>query len=218
MKERRITMKGRVIVFFCFLLFSTFSLVSCSETEEETTSSEFTNWLSKNDEFMDELVERYKANPTAWVRLKKNLQDKVVVVEPDEVTDDDEDYVYAEILSTGSSTSSILYTDSVRLHYFGHLIPTEEHPNGYVFDQSFSGDSWADFNARVAVPRKFAVNAMVVGFSTALQKMHVGDTWKVYIPYQLGYGTSDSGVIPAYSTLIFYVNVAEAWHVGEKHS
>ena len=80
------------------------------------------------------------------------------------------------------------------------------------------GDSWADFNARVAVPRKFAVNAMVVGFSTALQKMHVGDTWKVYIPYQLGYGSSDSGVIPAYSTLIFYINVAEAWHVGEKHS
>lgn len=218
MKERRIMMKGRAIAFFCFLLFSTVSLMSCSETEEETASSEFTNWHSRNDEFMDELVERYKANPTAWVRLKKNLQDKVVVVEPDEVTDDDEDYVYAEVLSTGSSTSSILYTDSVRVHYLGHLIPTEKYPNGYIFDQSFSGDSWADFNERVAVPRKFAVNGMIVGFSTALQKMHVGDTWKVYIPYQLGYGSSDSGVIPAYSTLIFYVKVAEAWHVDEKHS
>ena len=33
--------------------------------------------------------------------------------------------------------------------------------------------------------------------------MHRGDYWRVYIPYQLGYGAVKNGTIPAYSTLIF---------------
>jgi FKBP-type peptidyl-prolyl cis-trans isomerase FklB len=34
-----------------------------------------------------------------------------------------------------------------------------------------------------------------------------GDIWRIYIPYTLGYGTSNSSTIPAYSTLIFDVNL-----------
>ena len=41
------------------------------------------------------------------------------------------------------------------------------------------------------------------GFVTALLHMHSGDRWRVYIPYQLGYNTTEKTGIPAYSTLIF---------------
>jgi FKBP-type peptidyl-prolyl cis-trans isomerase FklB len=37
--------------------------------------------------------------------------------------------------------------------------------------------------------------------------MKVGERWEVYIPWQQGYGSSVSGTIPAYSTLIFDVNL-----------
>jgi len=33
----------------------------------------------------------------------------------------------------------------------------------------------------------------------------------VTVPYQLGYGTSDSGDIPAYSTLIFEIRLEDFW-------
>ena len=41
--------------------------------------------------------------------------------------------------------------------------------------------------------------------------MHRGDYWRVTIPYQLGYGTSDNGAIPAYSTLIFDLWLQDFW-------
>jgi len=48
---------------------------------------------------------------------------------------------------------------------------------------------------------------IIDGFSTALQHMDVGDKWEVWIPWQLGYGSSASGTIPAYTTLVFEIEL-----------
>jgi peptidylprolyl isomerase/FKBP-type peptidyl-prolyl cis-trans isomerase FklB len=48
---------------------------------------------------------------------------------------------------------------------------------------------------------------IIDGFSTALQHMEVGDKWEVWIPWQLGYGSSASGTIPAYTTLVFEIEL-----------
>ena len=40
------------------------------------------------------------------------------------------------------------------------------------------------------------------GESTAFQHMHVGDRWRIYIPWQLAYGKSSASTIPAYSFLL----------------
>lgn len=50
---------------------------------------------------------------------------------------------------------------------------------------------------------------IIDGFSTALQHMEVGDKWEVWIPWQLGYGSSASGTIPAYTTLVFEIELLE---------
>ena len=58
--------------------------------------------------------------------------------------------------------------------------------------------------------------SLVDGFTTALMSMHRGDHWTVYIPHQLGYGTSASGTVPAYSTLIFDLRLVDFSHPGTK--
>lgn len=85
-------------------------------------------------------------------------------------------------------------TDTVRCHYQGSLI------DGTVFDSSI----------RRGTPADFPVNGVIAGWVEALQLMPVGSKWKLYIPYQLGYGARSAGQsIPPYATLIFEVELLE---------
>jgi len=45
--------------------------------------------------------------------------------------------------------------------------------------------------------------------STALQNMEVGDKWEVWIPQELGYGAIPQTSIPAYTTLVFEIELLE---------
>ena len=42
-------------------------------------------------------------------------------------------------------------------------------------------------------------------------RMHRGDYWRIYIPYQLGYGGTARSSIPAYSTLVFDLRLEDFW-------
>ena len=95
--------------------------------------------------------------------------------------------VLVKILKQGEGDRSPRGGSVVTVHYKGSLI------NGKVFDSSYER----------GYPEAFRLSDLIVGWQIALTQMHVGDHWIVYIPYQLGYGTRDSGPIPAYSTLIF---------------
>lgn len=86
-------------------------------------------------------------------------------------------------MPTGKST--------VKVHYRGTLI------NGKEFDNSFARKR----------PEVFRVNEVINGWQEALKAMPVGSRWMIYIPYELGYGTRACGNIPAYSTLIFEVEL-----------
>ena len=95
--------------------------------------------------------------------------------------------VLVKILKSGDGDRSPRQGNVVTVNYKGSLI------NGKVFDSSYER----------GYPEAFRLSDLIVGWQIALTQMHVGDHWIVYIPYQLGYGTRDSGPIPAYSTLIF---------------
>ena len=85
-------------------------------------------------------------------------------------------------------------TDTVRVHYHGTLI------DGTVFDSSVERGE----------PAQFPVNGVIRGWVEALQMMHVGDKWKLYIPAELAYGArSPSPAIPANSALVFEVELLE---------
>lgn len=47
----------------------------------------------------------------------------------------------------------------------------------------------------------------IQGFSEAVLEMTVGETFKFYVPYTIGYGSKKENIIPPYSTLIFEVRL-----------
>ena len=79
-------------------------------------------------------------------------------------------------------------TDTVTTHYQGTLI------DGREFDSSIKRDK----------PASFPVKGVIKGWTEALQLMHVGDKWQLFIPSELAYGaTKRSELIEANSTLVF---------------
>jgi len=56
----------------------------------------------------------------------------------------------------------------------------------------------------------FTVGSKVIdGWSLAIQYMPVGSKWRLFIPYDLAYGSTAQTNIPAYSTLIFDISLKE---------
>jgi FKBP-type peptidyl-prolyl cis-trans isomerase len=87
-----------------------------------------------------------------------------------------------------------LSTSYVEVNYEGSLI------DGTVFDSTLAkGSNGED------VPISFLLSATITGFSEGIQLMKPGAKYILYIPYSLGYGSSVTSSIPAYSTLIFEV-------------
>jgi len=92
---------------------------------------------------------------------------------------------------TGKSPKA---TDVVRVHYQGMLL------DGKVFDTTTGKE-----------PAEFPVNRVIPGWTEALQKMKVGDKWRIYIPTRLAYGPQGppGGPIPPFATLIFDVELLD---------
>lgn len=95
------------------------------------------------------------------------------------------------VIEEGQGTNTPRLNSIVSVHYKGTLI------NGREFDNSWTRNC----------PEAFRLNEVIEGWQIALQQMHVGDRWIIYIPYTVGYGKRASGPIPAYSTLIFEVQL-----------
>nr|WP_302829964.1 FKBP-type peptidyl-prolyl cis-trans isomerase [uncultured Bacteroides sp.] len=95
------------------------------------------------------------------------------------------------VLETGQGGATPRLNSVVSVHYKGTLI------NGREFDNSWKRNC----------PEAFRLNEVIEGWQIALQQMHIGDYWMVYIPYKVGYGTRANGPIPAFSTLIFEIQL-----------
>ena len=186
-------------ILFTLTLSVLFGLTSCEET---TDVGEFDNWQSRNTQFIDSIAGVARAN--TYGDWKVILADGL---DPMKQWGND-CYVYCQVIEEGSGTEHPLFTDSVVVNYSGRLMPSATYPDGFLFDSSYSGDFNHSFNVPVGMP----LSGTVPGFYTAVQDMVAGDRWKVYIPYQLGYGEKVSASIPACSTLIFDINLVSFHH------
>jgi FKBP-type peptidyl-prolyl cis-trans isomerase len=83
-------------------------------------------------------------------------------------------------------------TDVVRVNYSGMML------DGKVFDSTTGKE-----------PAEFPVNRVIPGWTEALQKMSVGDKWRLYIPSHLAYGPQGppGGPIPPFAVLIFDIEL-----------
>jgi len=212
---------------FCLggMMLSTGLFTSC--TENDDTVEEYANWQSKNETYWDNLYtttqQKIKSGDTSWkIILNYTFQNQKQTT-GSALTYRPENYIIAHVEQAGTGTTSPLYSDSVSMHYMGRLIPSTTYTSGLIFDKSWSSDK---FNAATSRPVHSYIGltydaegkptSLVDGFTTALMSMHRGDHWTVYIPYQLGYGEKNSGVVPAYSTLIFDLRLNDFSHPGVK--
>lgn len=98
-----------------------------------------------------------------------------------------------EVLASGKGATPDV-NDKVKVHYHGTLI------DGTVFDSSVQRGQPADF----------PVDGVIKGWTEILQKMKVGDKWKVAIPSSLAYGERTVGnTIGPNETLVFDIELLE---------
>ncbi len=97
-----------------------------------------------------------------------------------------------QILKKGKGETPSI-KDKVKVHYHGTLI------DGKIFDSS----------VKRGKPSSFKITGVIKGWTEALQLMHVGSKWRLFIPQELAYKDREAGKIPPYSTLIFEVELLE---------
>ena len=96
-----------------------------------------------------------------------------------------------KVLATGDGPQPTA-ADTVTTHYRGTLI------DGREFDSSYKRDQ----------PASFPVKGVIKGWTEALQMMHVGDKWQLFVPSELAYGKAKrSELIQPNSTLIFEIEL-----------
>ena len=221
------TLIRRVAGVFCLggMMLSAGFFTSC--TEKNNTVEEYANWQSKNETYWNKLYtttqQKIKSGDTSWKIILNYTFQNQKQTSGSALTYSPENYIIAHVEQVGTGTTSPLYSDSVSMHYMGRLIPSMTYTSGLIFDKSWSSDT---FNAATSRPNHSYIglsfnaqgksSGLVDGFTTALMSMHRGDHWIVYIPYQLGYGSTSTGLVPAYSTLIFDLRMVDFSHPGTK--
>lgn len=123
----------------------------------------------------------YIQKNTEWLAAK--------AMQPD-VRPLDKGICYRVIRQADMNTAMPGRSSVVTVHYTGKTI------NGRTFDSS-----------RGSTPPAFRLRELIPRWIIALQQMHVGDRWEVYIPASQGYGKSSQPGIPGGSTLIFDIEL-----------
>ncbi len=99
--------------------------------------------------------------------------------------------IFYKVIKEGDQNSNQPNIRSViTAHYTGRTI------NGKVFDTS-EGDA----------PLACRLCELIDGWIIAIQRMHVGDKWELYIPAEMAYGKHSQPGIPGGSTLIFEIEL-----------
>jgi len=97
-----------------------------------------------------------------------------------------------EVITQGTGPKPAL-KDTVVCNYKGEFI------DGNEFDNSY----------KRGAPAEFPLTNVIRGWTEVLQLMPEGSKYKVYVPYQLGYGASDYNGIPGGSLLIFEIELLD---------
>lgn len=195
-------MKHYFIQLFAVMTIGLLGLSSCSEDISE--EQEYANWQQRNELFLTTLVNDSLSQP-GWERFKQYSLDPTAEGAAT-------DYVYVKKIISGDSQVQPAFTDSVRVIYQGRLLPSASYAQGYLFDGTVKGT----YSLHTGYSTKQQVSQLIDGYVTALLHMHVGDYWRIYIPYTLGYGEEGNGAsIPGYSMLVYDLTLVDCSPAGQ---
>ena len=97
-----------------------------------------------------------------------------------------------EIIKQGTGPKPVV-TDTVIVNYIGTFVDGTEFENSYTAGR----------------PIIYVAGNFIKGWQEALLMMPVGSKWKLYVPYQLGYGLNEMPGMPPGSTLVFELELLE---------
>lgn len=209
------------------LLAAALGFTACSESDG-TEDTEYTNWQARNNDYFTQALRQAAAEvATAKAAYGDSWEEhcdwRVYRSYAKSATAEASasDSIAVRVLHKGTGSGYPYYTDSVRVNFIGRLMPNslstdlESRTKGLMF--AYTGtvkDSAVVFSPEYCSPALLAVSNSVEGFTTALMRMRIGDRWRVYIPQALGYGSSATTTIPAYSTLIYDMELKAYYRKG----
>ena len=136
--------------------------------------------LTKEDKTMSKKAQYIQANKD-WLEAKSKEEGVKALPKG----------IYYKVLSEGNQESAKPTVRSIiTAHYTGRTI------DGKQFDSSRGG-----------VPLACRLCDLIEGWIIAMQQMHIGDKWELYIPAEMGYGKFSQPGIPGGSTLIFEIEL-----------
>lgn len=169
----------------------------------------------------DDSAERWRtANDAAFAAIKRDAA-YTEIKSPGH-----EGSIYYKELKKGTGTKPILFTSTVSLYARGWFVA--DYPDNKYIRRGAVFQSWLEadgvpFTTLVSsvgeVPKDYRAHTLTKGVRVALQYMHEGDRWEVWVPYTLGLGENEGSLfvnvmpsssatkIPAYSTLVFEIEV-----------
>lgn len=166
----------------------TIGFFSCSDDDEIEIDPV---WKARNEEFIN--------------NLKTDSKYKQIIAPSQQ------DTIFYEVLKEGTGERP-LATATVKVYYKGMLIDETVFDSTKGYDTPETDD---DLSYTAILLSSSGDNStiygVVEGWAIALQQMRVGDKWKIYVPWTLGYGITGSrdGTIPSCSALIFEIELLE---------
>ncbi len=173
----------RFPVYIISVVIALTALSACLKTDDD---DKYKDWRLENEQ---------------WYNTQKLNTSYYTVVQPTWNTGVDILMHWYNDRSLTAGNLKPLYTSTVDVKYHGALY------DGTAFDSSYLRTSPADSIFRLQV------NSNVIeGWAVALTNMRVGDSCRVVIPYNLGYGSYSRGtVIKPYSMLVFDMKLQQIY-------
>lgn len=192
---------NKCLLYLSLFLFLSVGFAACDEVEEV---GEYDNWEPRNTAFIDSIhalaASRLLPLNAAQEEADKFEPGEMFGLETTASTTAGKQYVYCKKIVKNTAGAVPVYTNTVETHYYGTLI------TGDTFGGTFEGYAATDCGvldpetkAPTAFdsPTAYSVSGAYwgTGWVSALQYMHVGERWMLYIPYQSGYGTGTSSLL-----------------------
>lgn len=177
---------------FAYIVIALLSASFMTSCFEETTWEKYKDWRDVQNDWLKEELAKTDENGKPYYETVSDNFDKNAIV-------------YMHFYNDRNATKdnlTPLYTSTIDAKYHGSFY------NGTPFDSSYLSVSPADSVIR------FGVSDVVSGWSIALMNMHVGDSVRVIVPYNVGYGesgrSSSSGTtIPPYTLMVFQIKLTD---------
>ncbi len=157
-----------------------------------------------DDDYDISAIKNWRDNNNSWLAEKQSMKNAdgtpyYTMIVPQW---DPSSYVLIHYFNERTSDPNALkplYTSTVDVRYRLSLY------NGVACDSSSAMTQYGPGIYRAQL------NSLIDGWAAAVCDMNVGDTAEVIIPYALGYGTSSTGSIPAYSNLQFNLRLVDIY-------